>query len=139
MNKSVIFLLSMLFFSCSNSKSVPDENALSSDSENTLNAIALDRIGPNYITEFNSDSTFALVKNPQKNRPFVSGVFFVFDVMEKEVILEDVLVQGRINWRKPFELEVVRIPGVIRGDEGDQKPKGYLFDAKKRRRIPIGK
>ena len=129
----------MLFFSCSNSRPVPDENTLSPDSQYTLNAIALDRIGPNYITEFNTDSTFALVKNPQKNRPFVSGVFFVFDVFEKEVILEDVLVQGRITWRTPFELEVVRVPEVTRGDEGDQKPKGYLFDTKKRRRIPIGK
>ncbi len=101
--------------------------------------VAEENFGAEYMTVFNQDSSYVLLQQQPKNSPFVSGLFLVYDMTEDKIVLAEQLAQGQINWVRPYELEVVKIPGIVRGGEASAKRDGYRFHVKRARKMPLGK
>ncbi len=123
--------------SCSNAQRVGDDIEIAMETEPVYNAVAQEKIGPAFIAEFNADSSFVLLRKEPGDALLMSGVFLIYDLEKQEVVHEDRLPQGKINWIRPYELEVIRVPGIIRGDERDNQPQGYRFHVKQLKKAPL--
>ncbi len=54
----------------------------------------------------------------------------MFDENEKEVIFEDNLANGSVEWIGMYKFQVKSIPGIV-SIESDKMP-GYVFDVKEK-------
>lgn len=86
----------------------------------------------------NESQTYALVQSISKKGKVIgqsSIHFFVYDKTSKEIILEDFINKGTIEWVNDNLLKINEIPGVYKEDAS----LGYTFDviSKTRKSIKI--
>ncbi|MCF8240536.1 MAG: hypothetical protein K9J16_04055 [Melioribacteraceae bacterium] len=126
-----LFSVSLIILNCTNSERV-DSNKF-----RILEETAVEKISGNYILLFNSDSSFAVCHNEQIPTPeIVHPVlnFFVFDISAGEIIFNESLQNGTIEWINDTQVKVSYTPTVIRGDQEDESYY-FIYDIQKREKL----
>lgn len=126
-------LAAFLIISCKNTKA-PLETK--SESLEMLVKLAKEKLGDDATTDFNKSQSHALVASVTGSTKTAKSIrFFVFDVNTSEIILEDFVSQGSVQWMSDNQIKVNQIPGK----PGPQASRGYLFniETKKKDQLPL--
>ncbi|RMD48218.1 MAG: hypothetical protein D6830_07260 [Ignavibacteria bacterium] len=85
--------------------------------------------GEKYEILFNSDSSFALVKNPTpKNSPFNPALHFaVFKTGTGEKVYEAKETNAEVKWAKKTKIYVSLHPGIVSGKD-NSTAQSYIYD-----------
>lgn len=129
----LFFIAVVLTISCKSSKAGTDTP---SQSLETLINLTKERLGENATTDFNKSKSHALVALITASSKTSKSVrFFVYEVKIEEVILEDFVSQGSIEWLDDSQIKVNKIPGR----PGPQASRGYIFNTKtkKKDQLPL--
>lgn len=116
-------ICSVLLFGCKASKDT------SSDKEQTptFEELVTMKYPDQSTVLMNESNTYALVQSISRKSE-VKGQssihFFVYDKTNEEIILEDFINQGSVEWISDNLLKINEIPGVYKKDD----PQGYVFD-----------
>ena len=135
--KSYICLIAFLLFfiTCHTTKT---ENKKSTGTLD-YKSIALKKYQKNIEYLFNSSDTYVicLTKNkPTPQMPQNQISFFVYDLANKEIILEDSLIDGEVSWKSDHDIQVKMTPGILTTDEEYNKQlTGYIFDVKEKKKL----
>lgn len=111
MNRSALFIYTLtliLITSCSKSIQV----SRTVDYE----AIAREKYGQEaYSCEDNPAESFVLCKHQisDQSEPFKSWEYFVYDKLNKAIVLENSVEKGNVKWFSNTELEVTKTPGTM--------------------------
>ncbi len=94
--------------------------------------IALQKLGDEADYLFNADrSRVICMRNTMKSpvRTILALHFFVYDLKADKIVFEDAPGNAHIKWAGPNKIEVVFVPGIVRGDvdEGVQT-RGYTYN-----------
>lgn len=101
--------------------------------------IAEERYNQDYRVSFNKDSTYLIVyylpQNVNKKLPSPLK-FFVYDTVNKKMVFQDNLTNGKVEWINDHQIKVSMIPGIVTSDEEKNKRLyGYTYDVKLKRKI----
>ncbi|MFQ5652229.1 MAG: hypothetical protein ACE5IY_20050 [bacterium] len=106
--------------------------------------LALEKFGEDVQTYFNQSKTFVLCIKKDKTssqNPFPPLRYFIFDLHRQEILHEESLPNGGVDWLNDYQIKITLIPGFITADERINKNlMGYIYDVKKRKKIrhPVG-
>lgn len=135
----VVFLLFLLSTSCATSKNENNPPQIDSPNSQVYKALAEKKFDgqANYV--FNADSSAVLcVKQSKSNSaPFPVLRFFVYDVDSAEVVHEESLPRGTVEWIDKSRFRVTTVPGIVSGREDDSGSYGYVYDIKLRRKVGL--
>jgi len=96
--------------------------------------LALERLGPDYSLDFNSDKSFILCvgkHKPTRLLPSPPFTFFLWNCQTKKVVYEKELQNGDVFWLDDGHLEIRRIPTMLSIDEKKNKLLfGYVLNIK---------
>jgi hypothetical protein len=97
-----------------------------------LKKISLEKYGPESQISYNSDRSYSLVvkqgkSTPKDPNPFLR--FFVYGMKNGEIIFEENLPAGKVNWKNNYQIEVSLTPEVISAKENN-KLYGYIYDVR---------
>ncbi|MDW3193052.1 MAG: hypothetical protein R8G66_11840 [Cytophagales bacterium] len=100
-----------------------------------LTEITQEKFGTSAVTAFNKKKSHALVSKVRqdKNAAFASVRFFVFDVSNGEIILEDFITQGKVDW---IDNEQIRA-SIVAGAYQAGTSLGYIFNVETGVKTPI--
>jgi ABC-type enterochelin transport system substrate-binding protein len=124
------FALLFLLNACSANEEI--EKGISS-----LESLAENKYEENYQLLYNDNNKFAicLTKSVGETQVPNSPVkFFVYDVRHSEIILEDFIQLGDVEWKSDSLIEVVKYPGTIKKNE-ENTGQGYLYNVIQREKI----
>lgn len=132
-----LFILSMLIvplllFNC---KGVKDSQSGTTQTQ-TLEELVKSKYKDQGSILYNKSKTYALVQSVSKksDAPGQSSIhFFIYDVSASEIILEDFVNQGSVQWTNDTLVKITKVPGVYK--EGASK--GYVFDVMNKTRDAI--
>jgi len=122
-----------LFFSCSSLKN----NTPMEQNNEKYRKIAEEKYKNNISYTFNQNKTYVLCKKhvkPSSKMPQSSVLFFVYDMVNDQIIYEKSIDNGDVKWATDDQLQISIIPGNITGDEDLNKFK-YLYDLKEQKII----
>lgn len=117
MKKLSLFIsILLLGFSCTQKDGVLIENIKNS-------------FGEKYEVLFNSDSSFALVKNPTPNNsPFNPALHFaIFKTETGEKVYEAKETNAEVKWAKKTKIYVSLHPGII-SEKDNNSAQSYIYD-----------
>jgi hypothetical protein len=128
----------LLAIGCANCDQSKLENRMESPNK-SIKEIALEKFGKEHKIIKNNSKTYAIclqtirkAKPPIMNNPR----FFVYDFEKSEIIFEDKIVNGNVNWESDSLVSVSRIPGMLKKDsENKTGHKVYSFDVKTKKKI----
>ena len=137
LNNFFFMVLSFLFVNaCSSAEKETGE--LHTD-QPSYKKIAEEKFNKDYKVESNKDSTYFIIyyspksKIKELNPPLK---FFVYSINSRQIIFQDNLSNGKVQWKNNDELTVSTIPEIVKG--GDEKNKqifGYTYDVIKKRKL----
>lgn len=81
--------------------------------------MAKKELGDKFIVEFNETGDFVLCKSEFLPDPSVSHYtvkFIIYDVEKGEIIYQDVVARGEVEWHNSQEVKISAIPGIIMPD-----------------------
>ncbi len=133
---SVFFLLAFSIAACCSTKNTTKEK--NSDNQ-SYKSIAKEKYNENYIVKSNIDSTYFVVASTSKktsqniNSPLK---FFVYNNKTGQVIFEDNLINGKLEWINRNQIKITTEPEVISGiEEKNKSMTGYIYDVTKKRKL----
>ena len=103
--------------------------------ENSIEEVAIKKYKDNIHYLSNKNKTFTICYRKEAEtalKPYPPLKFFVFDETKKEIIFEDNLANGSIEWISMYQFQVKIIPGIV-SIESDKMP-GYVFDVKEKKK-----
>lgn len=134
--KSYIWVIVFLFF-CTTCHSTKGNN--NSAKSLDYKSIAIKKYQKNIEYFFNSSDTYVICLTKDKSTPQMPEnqiSFFVYDLANEEIILEDSLIDGEVSWKSDHEIQVKMISGILTTDEEYNKQlTGYIFDVKEKKKI----
>jgi hypothetical protein len=83
-----------------------------------------------------SGTTMLCVKKskPTQLTPQHQIAFFVYDMKARNVLFEDSIPNGSVNWNDDFSIVVSIVPGTVRDDDKTPAPRpGYIYDVRTRK------
>ncbi|MFC2129866.1 hypothetical protein ACFLSQ_00370 [Bacteroidota bacterium] len=83
----------------------------------------------------NSLNTYMLCisqEKPNAENPFPALKFFIFDMEKQEIVYEESLENGFVNWRNDYQIRIDLIPGQVKSDE--ESLNYYIYDLKKKKK-----
>lgn len=100
--------------------------------ENTaaFKKLASDKYGKDVIYYYNSDSTFVLCSKTSKPTPRMPQntiMFFLWDIRQNQIKLEESLVDGSVRWISNTQLQIVEHTGTV-SKENPENRMVYVFD-----------
>ena len=88
---------------------------------------------------FNSDKSYVICMKESKRYPtdiLPSLRYFVYDIKSDKIVFEDAPGDAKIKWLSSYQIEVVVIPGIVSGKEGEEgKLPGYVYDCRLRKKV----
>ncbi|GAB5524476.1 MAG: hypothetical protein Roseis2KO_23480 [Roseivirga sp.] len=109
-----MLLLSMCFLA---SCSVTKKTQAVSESTAYL-TLAKEKLGDNVKFDFNEDRSYVLCQSEilpkAKSKSFS---FFVYNMKDEKIVLEQNVSAGFVQWLSTMEIEVFTTPGVMRNDQ----------------------
>ncbi len=136
---SILILCMLVGGGCASSQVVSDTAETDTTMAKEIKVEAQQRFGSSFDIAYNTDSTFALVQVANRaGRPTSQATvrFFLYDTGQGEVIFEDTIARGTVAWHDGYRIEVIKIPGIIRGDEQGDRRQGYLYDVQSHQKHP---
>jgi len=101
---------------------------------NQVNEFAKEKFGVNFTLQENETKEFYLCTNRGKLPTETAIKFFIYDKHANEIILEDFIKLGSVQWDGSYKIRVRKFPGIIKlKEEGEEIP-GYVFDVKSRQK-----
>ncbi len=101
--------------------------------------IAEEKFNEDYKVESNKDSTYFIIYYSPKSKIKALNPplkFFVYSINSRQIIFQDNLSNGKVEWQNNDQFTVSTIPEIVKG--GDEKNKqifGYTFDVIKKRKL----
>lgn len=98
--------------------------------------IAEKKFGTDFQFSFNSDSSFVLIinqKKPTAQNPFPLLKFFVYDLSNNKIILEDNRPNSMVVWKNSYQVEVIITPEMVSTDAKNNS-KGYIYDLRQKKK-----
>ena len=124
-----VLLLILIFVSCSNSEKSDELELKSENQPDAITSRIEKMLGNNFISNFNSDSTYSIVSQKNKKSVQISGFkFIVINNSENTIIFEDFINDGSVNWKNDSVVTVSLIPGMIKKDE--ESVSGYNLNVR---------
>ena len=122
-------LFSLIVISCSSSESCSEEPTKKLSSK-SVRELALSKYVENFSLFNNSSKEYILVtSSPESNVPNFEIInYFVFDKQKDSIVVEDVVRNSTIAWHSEFEIEIIKIPGMIQKDTIQRN--GYIINVK---------
>jgi hypothetical protein len=81
--------------------------------------VAKKELGDRFMVEFNETGNFVLCRSEFLPDPSVSHYtvkFFIYDVERGEIIYQDVVPRGEVEWHNNQEIRISSVPGIIMPD-----------------------
>ncbi len=105
--------------------------SVNGDSMSYLNEKAEEIFGDDYSMQFNSDSTYVLVKNLlPANSPFYRNLhYIVYEIKTRKEIINETLINADVKWAKLYKLYIAKFPGIV-SERDENKIHSYLYDVK---------
>lgn len=103
---------------------------------------AREKLGPSHVEYvFNASKAFVIcmkASKPTDLMPQHHFIFFVYDVANKRIILEDEIANGDITWKNDYQVQVTLVPGIIKDDDtAGNQVLGYLYDTRLKKKIDL--
>ena len=119
----------MFLFSCSSSESNTKETQ-GGISKTNITQLAQNKYGNAYTLDYNFIKDFVLCKSIAKSKiPNNSATkYFVFDIDENVIVVEDKFRNGNISWYSNYEIKIVKIPGMVKKNQMQEY--GYILNVK---------
>ena len=135
-NIAIISLLT----SCASTEKTPENYEKEAEIEtNKLESLALQKYKENFVFHKNSSNTFVLcIKQDKSPNSPVSKLtkYFLYDLDIDELIFEETIANGTVEWLNDHQIRVSLIPGIVRGDEKrEAESNSYIFDLKLKKKI----
>jgi len=128
---NLIFItISFLAIHCTCVRLVPLQN------KTDFRNVAENKFGKDFQGLFNKDSSYVLVINQKKataQNPFPFLNFFIYDLSDNKIVLDESLPNSRIVWKNNYQVEVITTPEVI-STEAKNNNQGYIYDLQNRTR-----
>jgi hypothetical protein len=124
-------LIIALFFFLSSCHATKKDFRKSTDSQG-YRSVAIKKYGHNIKYILNPSNTYVICLKRNKPTPQMPEnliSFFVYDLANEEIILEEPAINGEVAWKTNHEVQVRIIPGILTTDENyNKKLSGYTFD-----------
>ena len=128
-------LPALIFVSCASTK----ESSAEVSALDRCKKIAVEKYGRDLEYAFNDSKTHILCKKeskPTTQNPQHRVEFFVYDTTRNKLLFEDSLPDGKVSWINDHQLQITIIPGIVRGDESNPVPPGYIYDVINLTKLP---
>jgi hypothetical protein len=103
----------------------------------TIKTVTSHKLGSGVGYLFNNSKTYVIClkkSKPTPNFPQSQIHFLVYDISEEEIIYENKIEGGEIQWVDDERVEIKMTPGIVSGDE-DPNDFIQIYDVKLKKRI----
>lgn len=109
----LILILTASLFACK-----PAEKQAQKTESEAYKPLAAEKLGPDAEFTFNEDRSFVLAQSMiEASKGGLSFSFFVFDMKNEKIVLEQQVESGYVKWLSKTEIEIFRTPGIMRQDQ----------------------
>ena len=115
MNKNLIYVVLVFFITSCNSHKVATSNT-----EEAYKEVVKERLGEDVLYLLNKPKTYVLCIKEIKGttlQPRNTVNYIVVKIDNNAVVLENKIEGGSVSWASKNEVEVFRIPGIVRKDQ----------------------
>ena len=102
--------------------------------------LAKKELGDKFTVEFNETGKFALCKSEFLPDPSVSHYtvkYFVYDIDREEIIFQEVIPRGEVEWYNGLKIKVSSVPGIIMPD-AEVISNTYIYDIVSGKKTTLG-
>ncbi len=151
MNILLLFCSILIFFiACSSGPKTPPKTSQNLPTSTTqafdsmpsepYKNLATQKYGQNVSYVYNQSKTCVLClktaqnlsqKGTYQNRAY----FFLYDLENDRILLEESLENATVRWFNDHQLQVSITPGIVKGNEEENDELGYIYDLKLQKKI----
>jgi len=124
-----LFFAQFILTSCVSSSCTKTNNAQIIDTPSVIE-LAKEKYGDIFTLQENETKEFYLVTSRRKSSLETVIKFFVYENEKHEVILEDFINLGSVQWDGRYKINVQKFPGTIKLNDQNDGKNGYFFDVK---------
>ena len=131
-HKTIIMFLTILV-SCTSAKKTSvasQENQHGSPAVEKYKTLAMEKYNDRIDYISNESKTYVLCSKTNKSTPKIpqnSLFFFVYDLKNDRVVIEESVVDGSVTWISDHQIEIIQKTGIVTKDNPDHR-QGYIFD-----------
>jgi len=117
----------------------PGENKVTETNPGSYEEISVQRYNNRALYKFNESKEYVICYTLNKTTsemPFNGLRFFIYDIPKNEIIYEDKLYDGNIEWIKPYVVKVILRPEMAK-DKELPGITGYYYLVKEQKVVPL--
>lgn len=141
-----IFLLPALLtfsISCSSSKDTSEQIEIDQkkpEEDKIMDkflSLAKEKFDDKFSFQLNSEKSYILCfTKPHLTDNQLSTQYFLYDLNNEKIIFEEDIGQGSVKWISEHHIQVIPIPGIVKGDEKTEgSASGYIYDIKQKKKL----
>lgn len=94
---------------------------------------AFKKFNKNYTTIYNKTKDYILCLNSRYNLEKMntsSLAFFIYDLNKEEIILDETISYGSVEWIDNYKIKVEVVPGIVKGNDEESNSQDYVYNVK---------
>ena len=105
------------------------QNGVNKTAKTGYSKIISERLGEGVQYQKNESGTNVLCKVEHKSINGLETRFILYDLEQEQILLEDAVYNGSVQWISDSEIQVKNTPGMVTTDpEQNKKMQGYIFN-----------